>query len=308
MIETASPRDLLRRHGIRPLKRLGQSFLIDSNVIETVVRTARVGPGDTVVEIGAGLGVMTAMVARKAEKVVALEVDRTVAAVLKEELRDIDNVEAVEADVLLFDFSSLPTRLKIIGNIPYNISTPILFRLLKFRNRIDSITVMLQKEVGDRVAASPGSKAYGVLSVILSMYFEISREFTVSADCFYPRPKVDSVVLRMVVRKNPVVPLASDEFFRRLVRTALGQRRKTLMNTLRHSPLFPPSSEGDIHLVLQDLGIEERRRGETLTVEEFGRLSNALMPLTISLTEQIPFGRENLPPGSPADRDGGNER
>ncbi|HRT70711.1 MAG TPA: 16S rRNA (adenine(1518)-N(6)/adenine(1519)-N(6))-dimethyltransferase RsmA, partial [Syntrophales bacterium] len=255
------------------------------NVIEKVVRTAGVKPGDTVVEIGAGLGVMTAMVARKAGKVIALEVDRKVAAVLKEELRDVENVEAVEADVLLFDFPSLSPRLKVIGNIPYNISTPILFRLLEFRNRIDSITVMLQKEVGDRIAASPGSKAYGILSVVLSMYFEVSREFTVSADCFYPRPKVDSVVLRMVVRENPVFPLASDDFFRRLVKTALGQRRKTLMNTLRRSPLFRPSSEGDILRILQDLGIEGRRRGETLTVEEFGRLSNALLPLTISLTD-----------------------
>jgi len=228
---------------------------------------------------------MTAMVARKAGKVIALEVDRKVAAVLREELGDVENVEAVEADVLLFDFPSLSPRLKIIGNIPYNISTPILFRLLKFRSRIDSITVMLQKEVGDRVAALPGSKAYGILSVILSMYFEISREFTVSADCFYPRPKVDSAVIRMVVRENPVVPLVNDDFFRRLVKTALGQRRKTLLNTLRHSPLFRPSSGGDIIHVLRDLGIEERRRGETLTVEEFGRLSNALMPLTISLTE-----------------------
>lgn len=276
---TTTPKDLLRKHGIRPLKRLGQCFLIDGNIMAKIVGMARLGKEDVVVEIGAGLGVMTALIGREAGRVIALEIDPVLIDILGAELRGFPNVEVVERDVLGFDFSSLTLakgeKLKVIGNVPYHISSPILFHLLPFRDRIDSMVLLLQKEVVERVTASPGTKAYGTLSVILSMYFESSMEWTVPARCFFPAPKVDSAVLRMVARREPLMPLENQDFFQTLVRTAFGQRRKTLLNNLKR--LWP--AEKEIVPVLERLGIDGGRRGETLSVEEFGRLSNALFSL-----------------------------
>ncbi len=283
----ATPKDLIKKYRIRPLKRLGQSFLIDGNVIEKIVRTAGLRGEDTVVEIGAGLGVMTSLIARQAGRVVALEIDRQMIPILEEELKGLPNIEIVEADVLRYDFSLLSESreaapgFKVIGNIPYHISSPILFHLLESRNHIGVMVLMLQKEVADRLAASPGSKAYGTLSVILSMYFAISREFIVPARCFYPPPKVDSAVIKMAARAAPLVPLEDEEFFRRLVRISFGQRRKTLLNNLKGSLDLKSFSERDILAALGGAGIDGRRRGETLTVEEFGRLSNSLVSLQI---------------------------
>ena len=285
MGDTATPKDLLRKYGVRPRKRLGQNFLMDVNAIDKIIRIAGITGEDTVVEIGAGLGVMTARIAGKAGRVIALEIDGSMVAIMREELKDFENVNIVETDVLRYDFSSPlrqdglsdpPGRIKIIGNIPYNISSPILFHLLDYRSHIDSMVLMLQKEVTERISASPGTKAYGTLSVILAMYFEISREFTVPAGCFYPPPRVDSAVIRMAVRENPYVSLKSGSFFQQVVRAAFGRRRKTLINNLRYSPILTRLPGEDIAAVLDRLGIDGRRRGETLTVEEFGRLSNAL--------------------------------
>jgi 16S rRNA (adenine1518-N6/adenine1519-N6)-dimethyltransferase len=285
MGETVTPKDLLRKYGVRPRKRLGQNFLMDVNAIDKIIRIAGITGEDTVVEIGAGLGVMTARIAGKAGRVIALEIDGSMVAIMREELKDFENVNIVETDVLRYDFSSPPRqdglsdppgRIKIIGNIPYNISSPILFHLLDYRSHIDSMVLMLQKEVTERISASPGTKEYGTLSVILAMYFEISREFTVPAGCFYPSPRVDSAVIRMAVRENPCVSLKSASFFQQVVRTAFGRRRKTLINNLRYSPMLTRLTGEDIAAILDRLGIDGRRRGETLTVEEFGRLSNAL--------------------------------
>jgi len=313
MTLTATPKSLLKKYRIRPVKRLGQSFLIDANVIAKIIRTALIDRADVVVEIGAGIGVMTALIAMEAKKVIALEIDRVMIDILREELKDYSNIEIVETDVLRYDFSAARrdaplSKLKIIGNIPYNISSTILFYLLDYRQHIDSITIMLQKEVAERISASPGTKAYGILSVILSMYFKISREFTVPAKCFHPPPKVDSTVLRMVVRDEPLIPLKDKDLFRNIVRMAFGQRRKTLLNNIKNSPLFHSSSHEKILLMLESLGIESSRRGETLTVEEFGRLSNAIFPFIIPLTDKDSLDTESEPPGSPADWDGRNRK
>lgn len=295
MKETATPRDLLRKYGVRPRKRLSQNFLMDVNAIEKIVRTAGITGGDTVVEIGAGIGVMTALIAGKAGRVIALEIDSGMVSILKEELKDFENVTILETDVLRYDVSSVPgqdgeavpsRKLKILGNIPYNISSPILFHLLEYRKYIDSMTLMFQKEVAERVTALPGTKAYGTLSVILAMYFETARAFSVPPECFYPRPKVDSAVIRMQVREHPVIPLKSGPFFQRVVRAAFAQRRKTLLNNLRASPLWPPSSGKELAGVLDRLGIDGGRRGETLGVEEFGTLSNGLFSLNKKLDRE----------------------
>ena len=278
-----SPRDILKKYGIRPYKGLGQSFLIDNNITEKIVNVLDVKDNDTVVEIGAGLGVMTAMIAKQAREVIALEIDPELLGVLNEELKDVPNVDILNRDVLKYDFP-LPLedigfrKLKVIGNIPYNISSQILFRLIEFRDHVSSMILMFQKEVAERIMASPGTREYGLLSVITSMYTIPSKVVMVPATCFYPRPKIDSTVLKMVVREKPRFEVKNADFFFKLVKTALSKRRKTLLNNLRSSDLLQ-LSKADIDKTLNMLEIDGQRRGETLTVEEFGRLSNAILLL-----------------------------
>jgi 16S rRNA (adenine1518-N6/adenine1519-N6)-dimethyltransferase len=281
MTVLATPKSLLKKYKIRPVKRLGQSFLIDPNVLAKIIKSAHIETEDVVVEIGAGIGVMTALIAKEAKNVIALEIDRAMIDILREELKEYSNIEIIETDVLRYDVASIRKgvqvpKLKIIGNIPYNISAPILFHLLDYRHLINSITIMLQKEVAERIAAIPGTKAYGTLSVILSMYFKVSKEFNVPAKCFYPPPKVDSTVLKMTVRDEPLVRLRNPDIFRHLVRTAFGKRRKTLINNIKNSNIFYLASHEDLLQILKSQGIDGGRRGETLTAEEFGRLSNAI--------------------------------
>lgn len=274
-----SVRSLLRDYGIRPRKHLGQSFLEDKNIINKIILAAEIHMQDVVVEIGAGLGIMTDLLASRAGKVIAIDVDPRMAAILKDRLHDRSNVEIIEKDVMLCDFSALRTdnrssKLKIIGNIPYNISTQILFLLVKYRCEISSMVLLFQKEVVDRITASPGTKEYGIPSVLLAMYADASREMNVPASCFYPPPKVTSSLLKITIRETPLVYLEDDDYFSRIVKTAFSQRRKTLLNNLRN--LSADYRETELTLLLKNLGIDGKRRGETLTVEEFGSLSNAL--------------------------------
>ncbi|MBM4270561.1 MAG: ribosomal RNA small subunit methyltransferase A [Deltaproteobacteria bacterium] len=274
-----SVRKVLKDYGIRPLKRLGQSFLQDINVINKIVGLADIRSDETVIEIGAGIGVVTELIALKAGRVIALEVDPRMVAVLRERLAHIDHVTVIHADVLQYDFSSCDSsssrKMKIIGNIPYHISSQILFHLLSYRQHISTMILMFQKELADRLVASPGTKEYGIPSVMVSMYTHCSRELTVPGSCFYPEPEVKSSVLKMDIRERPRVELNDHLFFSRVVRTAFSQRRKTLMNNLRSSflPRFP---EYKIAMALREAGIDGRRRGESLTPEELGVLSNTL--------------------------------
>ena len=276
-----TPRNILKKHGLRPLKRLGQSFLEDRNITAKIVAISDIKSDDIVVEIGSGLGIMTAMIAMEAEKVIALEVDKYMVDILREELKNHSNVEIVQTDVLKYDFSSdhpehPSKKLKVIGNIPYNISSQILFRLIEFRDNISSMILMFQKEVAERITASPGTKEYGILSVIVSMYTKPSLEMTVPGSCFYPKPNVDSSVLKMTVREVPLFNIKNPDFFSKLVKLAFSKRRKTLLNNLTGSDLFK-SPKKDVAEILELLGIDSNRRGETLTAEEFGKLSNALL-------------------------------
>jgi 16S rRNA (adenine1518-N6/adenine1519-N6)-dimethyltransferase len=278
-----SPLSLLRKYGIRPRKRLGQCFLCDLNIMEKIVRIASVGDTDTVVEIGSGIGVLTAMIARRARRVVAVEVDRLLVEVLQQELGDLENVEIVHTDVLQFDFSPLcadPTRegrkerIKVIGNVPYNLSSQIVLRLLEYRNCLDRVVLMLQREVAERLAAPPGTKDYGPLSVYVALFTEPTLETKVPAGCFYPRPDVESRVIRLDVRGKPLCRVDDMDFFRRVVRSAFSKRRKTLLNSLKSSPL--PVTADQIGAALSALGIDGVRRAETLSVHEFAALSNFL--------------------------------
>lgn len=279
----SSPLSLLRKYGIRPRKRLGQCFLCDPNILEKIVRIAEVRETDTVVEIGSGIGVLTAMIARAARRVVAVEVDRLLVEVLQKELGDFENVEIVQTDVLQFDFSSVRTglmqesgkeRIKVIGNVPYNLSSQIVLRLLEYRDCLDRVVLMLQREVAERLAAPPGTKDYGPLSVYVALFTEPALENKVPSGCFYPRPDVDSRVIRLDVRKEPLCRVDDMDFFRRLVRSAFSKRRKTLLNSLKTSQL--PVTGDQISAALSALAIDGVRRAETLSVHEFAALSNFL--------------------------------
>jgi 16S rRNA (adenine1518-N6/adenine1519-N6)-dimethyltransferase len=279
----SSPLSLLRKYGIRPRKRLGQCFLCDPNILEKIVRIADVRETDTVVEIGSGIGVLTAMIARTARRVVAVEVDRLLVEVLQNELGDFGNVDVVHTDVLQFDFSALcmdpaqersKERIKVIGNVPYNLSSQIVLRLLEYRDCLDRVVLLLQREVAERLAAPPGTKDYGPLSVYVALFTEPTLENKVPAGCFYPRPDVESRVLRLDVRDKPLCRVDDMDFFRHLVRSAFSKRRKTLLNSLKSSPL--PVTADQISAALSALGIDGVRRAETLSVHEFAALSNFL--------------------------------
>jgi 16S rRNA (adenine1518-N6/adenine1519-N6)-dimethyltransferase len=274
----SSPLKILKKYGIQPTRSLGQSFLIDNNITAKIVDSAGIETCDTVVEIGAGPGMMTRRIADKAGKVIALEIDSRIVEVLRHEMGTRQNVHIIETDVLDFDFSSVAKdedRIKVIGNIPYNISSQILFRLIEYRHVLSSVTLMFQREVAERIMAPPGSREYGILSVMTLMYMLPSKVTTVPASCFYPKPRVESMVLTMDVRERPLCEACDYDTFRNVVRSAFAKRRKTLINSLKESP-FIRNLDIDLVSITGDLGIDPKRRGETLTVEEFAGLSRAV--------------------------------
>jgi 16S rRNA (adenine1518-N6/adenine1519-N6)-dimethyltransferase len=276
-----TPKEILRQYGIKPNKRLGQSFLIDINVINRIVDAANIYQEDIVVEIGAGIGVLTESIVQKAKRVIAVEIDRNLVEVLKDKLGGYDNVEVHCGDILKFDFNSVAkahnSKIKIIGNVPYNISSPLIFRLLSFRPVISDFMLMLQKEIVQRLVSIPNNKIYGVPSVILQMFASVEKKiFDVPSACFYPQPKVESAIIKGSFREKPFVHLQNEIFFTGLVKAAFAQRRKMLINNLKNATFLEGLSDDDLKEALKSAGIDGQRRGETLSVEEFGYLSNIL--------------------------------
>ena len=272
-----TPIKILKKYRIHPAKRFGQCFLIDGNVMEKIVGAADIGENDTVVEIGAGIGVMTGMLAQRARFVQALDIDPRMIDVLNAELLRHDNVSVLQCDILNYNFNDITAHglITIVGNIPYNISSQIFFHLLNFRKRISKMVLMFQKEVGERIIAQPGTKDYGIMSVVGGLYTEARKVTTVSPGCFTPPPKVESVVLKFAMRKAPLYPVADEDLFVAVVKTAFGKRRKTIMNNLKFSPVVQGMT-ADIGDVLNEVSIHGGRRGETLSTEEFVSLTNAL--------------------------------
>lgn len=276
----STPREILRQYNIRPSKKLSQSFLVDVNTLHKIAGACRISSEDVVVEIGAGIGVMTKDLASQAKQVIAVEIDHQLVEILQDQLAGFANVEIYSGDILKFDFASksdqYKDKLKVIGNVPYGISSPVIFHLMSYRSVINHFTLMLQKEVVERLVSPPDNKDYGVPSVLLQMYADVERLFDVPATCFYPVPKVASSILHGVFREKPLVEFVDEDLFSRLVKAAFAQRRKMLTNNLKHARFLENLSDSDLKSALDAAGIDGKRRGETLSIEEFGNLSNIL--------------------------------
>ncbi|MDI6906861.1 MAG: 16S rRNA (adenine(1518)-N(6)/adenine(1519)-N(6))-dimethyltransferase RsmA [Thermoanaerobacterales bacterium] len=283
--EVLSPtraRALLARHGLRPKKALGQNYLVNAGVLDKVVAAVDVRPGETVIEIGPGLGALTRRLADAGARVIALELDRDLLPVLAETLGDRPGVEVVAADATRIDFGALLRErglegpYKVAANLPYYVTTPIIIRLLEASPAPRRAVVMVQKEVAERLVASPGTKAYGALSVLVQFYTEPSLVCRVSPGSFFPPPAVDSAVVALARRARPAVDVPDPAAFFRLVRAAFGQRRKVLPKALEGAGLG--GRETWARLMRRE-GLDPGRRGETLSLEEFGRLVRAWFAL-----------------------------
>jgi 16S rRNA (adenine1518-N6/adenine1519-N6)-dimethyltransferase len=276
-----TPQEILHYYAIKPRKKLGQSFLVDQDTIKKIALSADVQKDDVIVEIGAGIGVLTEYLAQNnTAKIIAVELDDQLVKVLEDRLSKYKNIQIHHGNILKFDFQSLAEtgrqKIKVVGNIPYNISSPLLFYLLTFRHLISSFVLMMQKELIDRLVASPGTKSYGVPSVILQMFATVEKIMTIPASYFHPRPQVESSVIKCIFKEQSLIKLEDEDIFIRLVRDSFAQRRKMLMNNLKHSKLLEGVSDALLHEALTLAGIDGQRRGETLSVAEFGLLSNIL--------------------------------
>jgi 16S rRNA (adenine1518-N6/adenine1519-N6)-dimethyltransferase len=271
-------RAVFRQHGFHPRRSLGQTFLIDGNIVRNIVAAADLTGGESVLELGAGAGAVTSELAHAARRVVAVELDSTLVAILHDVVGDA--AEIVQADMLSLDWADLfgPAdrgRWRVVANLPYAITGPALFRLAEVRQWASRLVIMVQEEVGERLVASPGGRARGILSVLLQALFDITIVARVSQTCFYPRPKVDSMILVMDVRSPAVLSPALEPAFRRVVRAAFGTRRKTLANALAAAPELA-ISKADAIAALSHSAIDPRRRAESLSEEEFLRLAEAI--------------------------------
>ncbi|MGE0682257.1 MAG: 16S rRNA (adenine(1518)-N(6)/adenine(1519)-N(6))-dimethyltransferase RsmA [Candidatus Binatia bacterium] len=266
-------RFVLGELGIRPYKRLGQHFLVDPTVIDRMIAAARIGPNDTILEIGPGLGVLSDQLAELAARLYLVEVDRVLAERLCGRFSRNERVRVIAVDFLSLDLPVTfpePT-IHVVASLPYNVATPILFRLLEHRRQFPEVTVMIQKEVAERLTAVPGTKAYGVPSVLTQLYAMVETICTVGPRSFFPAPKVESQVVRLIFQETPRVAIREEKAFQRVVKAAFAQRRKTLRNTLK------AAGYQNLETVESNLGINLQRRGETLSLEEFAALANVLV-------------------------------
>ena len=273
---------VLNRYGFNFQKKFGQNFLIDENVVEKIVREAGVTKDDFVVEVGPGIGTMTQILCENAREVVAVEIDKKLIPILTEDtLSYYDNVTVINEDILKLDICKLAEEknqgkpIKVVANLPYYITTPIIMGLFESHVPIDSITIMVQKEVAERMQEGPGSKEYGALSLAVQYYAKPEIVANVPPNCFMPRPNVGSAVIRLTRHEKPPVEVEDEKLMFRIIRASFNQRRKTLANGLNNSP--------EIHLpkeVIQEsivsLGVPENIRGEALSLEQFAELSNEI--------------------------------
>ena len=272
--------EVLNKFGISAQKRYGQNFLIDANILEKIVASAGITKEDTVLEIGPGIGTLTQYLAEAAKQVICVEIDKNMIPVLEYTLADFDNVTVINQDILKADIVQIlkengAASTKVVANLPYYITTPIIMELLEKDAPIESITVMIQKEVAERMQTGPGSKDYGALSLAVAFYSNAEVKMTVSPNCFIPRPNVDSAVIRLDKLKEPAVKVKDRAEMFRIIKGAFEQRRKTLTNALSHSSAYKTDKK-NIENALLEMGKNINIRGEELTLEEFARLSDIL--------------------------------
>ena len=272
-------REIIDKYGFMFQKRFGQNFLIDGNVVEKIVREAGVTKDDFVLEIGPGIGTMTQLLCENAREVAAVEIDTNLIPILKETLAPYDNVTVINEDILKVDIPALAQEknggrpIKVVANLPYYITTPIIMGLFESHVPIDSITIMVQREVADRLQVGPGTKDYGALSLAVQYYAKPEIVLNVPPTCFMPRPNVGSAVIRLKKHETCPVQVDDAEFMFRLIRASFNQRRKTLANGLSNSSELTLSKE-KIAEAIESLGVSPSIRGEALTLEQFAQLAN----------------------------------
>lgn len=272
-------KEVVDKHGFKFSKSLGQNFLIDDNVIDRILDGARLSKGDKIIEVGPGIGTLTREMGRVADKVVAIEIDKTLIPILKDTLDEFENIEVINQDILKVNVEDLVKEklnggpVKLVANLPYYITTPIVMKFLEEDIPVTDIVVMVQKEVADRMNANPGTKDYGALSVAVQYYCDTEIVAKAPRHMFIPQPNVDSTVIGLHVREERKYNVDSEDIFFKTVKAAFGQRRKTLLNALGTLGFL---NKDEIREVLSEANIDEKRRGETLTIEEFANLSNCV--------------------------------
>jgi 16S rRNA (adenine1518-N6/adenine1519-N6)-dimethyltransferase len=276
-------RAILERYGFSFKKSLGQNFLIDTNILQRIVDFAEIGENTGTIEIGPGIGALTEQLARSSKKVVAFEIDQRLLPILSDTLSPYENVKIIHKDVLEADVQGVIDQefagmddLMVVANLPYYVTTPIIMKLLEEQLPIRGIVVMLQKEVANRISASPGTKEYGSLSIAIQYYTHAETVMIVPKTVFVPQPNVDSAVIRLTRREKPAVIVKDENFFFQVTRSSFAQRRKTILNNLTSQLPDGKQKKEEILSALAAADIEPTRRGETLSLEEFGRLSDEL--------------------------------
>ncbi|MDV4191737.1 16S rRNA (adenine(1518)-N(6)/adenine(1519)-N(6))-dimethyltransferase RsmA [Lactococcus lactis subsp. lactis] len=276
--------DILRRHDFNFKKKFGQNFLTDHNILTKITQTAELSKEVNVIEIGPGIGSLTQYLLEEAAEVMAFEIDKSLIPILEETMAPYDNFTLVSADILKVDllseiqkFKNPNLPIKVVANLPYYITTPILMHFIESKIPFSEFVVMMQKEVADRIAASPKTKAYGSLSIAVQYYMEASVAFIVPRTVFIPAPNVDSAILKMVRREEPLVEVEDEEWFFKTMHSSFVHRRKTLMNNLQAA--FGKESKPEIEKLLAQAEISPTIRGEALSIEEFAKLADALLPL-----------------------------
>lgn len=279
-------KEILMKHGFTMKKSLGQNFLTDPNILRKIVTAAQIDKQTNVIEVGPGIGALTQHLAEKANQVLAFEIDNRLIPILADTLEDYPNVQFQNQDILTADLVQVTSEkfeeklpIKVVANLPYYITTPIMMYFLESNLEIAEMVVMMQREVADRISAKPGTKAYGSLSIAVQYYMEATVAFIVPKTVFVPQPNVDSAILKLTRRKQPAVEVTNETEFFQLIKAAFELRRKTLWNNLLHHYGKNETNKKWLQESLQSATIDPSRRGETLSLEEFASLSNAMEKL-----------------------------
>lgn len=274
-IKDYKTQELVKKYNFKFSKSLGQNFLIDDSVLNDIVKGADVNEEDFVIEIGPGVGTLTAHLLNKAKKVTSIELDNDLIPILKEELGDNENFSLIHNDALKVDFNEIigdEKSVKLVANLPYYVTTPIIVNLLKNGYNFKSLTIMIQKEVAERIDAEPNCKEYGALSLLVQYYCNTKIVRKVAPSSFIPRPKVESIVIRLDRLEKPRVEVTDEKFMFELIRNSFNMRRKTLWNGVKNIGV----NKDDLKKAFEEAGIDPKRRGETLSLEEFAALSNKI--------------------------------